>query len=102
MAAIKHEVETEFINLWAETDYDLVVNATVSSSMRRQGLDLLDVNFVMKTGMVINSDMRDSRGLWCVRGETVDDVELDLTVLVESSNYQVELLRVVKVIRSTA
>jgi hypothetical protein len=60
---------------------------------------LVDVNNALKTGHVVRSDMLESRGLWDVVGETVDDEVLDLQVAVVSSECEVELLRVMKVRR---
>ena len=101
MAAVrKHEVETTFINSWAEAGtYDLIVTTPISASMRREGVDLLDVHHVLKTGRVTRSDMLESRGLWEVRGETVDDVLLDVEIAVASATLEVELLEVLKVRR---
>lgn len=98
MAALRqHEAETTFINAWAEVGtYDLVVNAAVSASMRRQKLDLLDVNNVLKTGRVVGSDMIGSRGLWDVRGQTTEGVWLVVRIAVSSAEPEVELLQVIK------
>lgn len=96
----KHELETTFINAWVETGvYSLVVNMTVAASMRRQQIDLIDVNHVLRTGLVVRSDMLESRGLWDVSGRTVDGVRLELKIAVVSAEYEVELLRILKVQR---
>jgi hypothetical protein len=101
MAALKHEIETAFINLWVEEGlYELVVSARIGQTLRELKIDLMDVNHVLKTGNVVESDMLENRGLWNVRGKTVDDVSLILTIAVISSEYEVELLRIVKVKRS--
>lgn len=102
MAALRqHETETIFINAWAEAGtYDLVVNATVSNLLRRQRLDLVDANHVLKTGRVTRSDMIESRGLWNVRGETTEGDLLDVLIAVRSAEPEVELLQVLKVRRS--
>jgi len=100
MAAARNKIETTYINTWVDTGvYELVVNSTVAAVMRRLKIDLLDVNHVLRTGDVIRSDMLESRGLWDVRGETVDNVTLDIKIAVVSSEYEVELLRIVKVRR---
>ncbi|HVV94270.1 MAG TPA: hypothetical protein VHD15_12710 [Hyphomicrobiales bacterium] len=101
MAAPKFKVETTFINSWVETGvYELVVNSTVAEAMRRQKVDLVDVNCVLRTGSVVRSDMDESRGLWDVRGKTVDGIVLELKIAVISTEYEVELLRIVTVRRS--
>lgn len=92
-----HEVETSYINLWAEAGaYGLEVNTPVSAALTRQKLDLVDVNFVLKTGEVIRSDMIGERGLWIVHGTTADEEKIELKIAVRSSEYDVELLQVVK------
>ena len=101
MAAVSHQTETIYINSWVEDGiYELVVNTTIADTMRRLKIDLVDVNHVLKTGSVVSSDMLESRGLWDVRGTTVDEVVLDVTIAVVSSECEVELLRIVKVRRS--
>ncbi|RFB78595.1 hypothetical protein [Methylovirgula sp. 4M-Z18] len=101
MAAARHDLETTYINEWVETGvYELVVNTTVSAQMRRQGIDLVDVNHVLRTGRVVRSDMIGRRGLWDVLGTTVEDISVGIRVAVVSSEYEVELLQVVKVKRS--
>jgi hypothetical protein len=67
--------------------------------MRRICIDLVDVNFVLRTGLVVRSDMLEFRGLWDVRGKTVDGVMLEIKTAVVSSEYEVELLRIMKVQR---
>jgi hypothetical protein len=101
LAAARHDLETTYINEWVETGaYELVINTTIAATMRRLKIDLVDVNHVLKTGMVVRSDMLDARGLWDVRGATVDNVTLEIMIAVVSSEYEVELLRIVKVRRS--
>lgn len=97
MAAEKHELETTFINLWVEAGiYELVVSTTIADTLHRLKIDLVDVNYVLKTGSVVRSDMLESRGLWDVRGKTTDEVPLEITIAVVSSSYEVELLRIVE------
>ena len=68
-AQLKCEIETTYINTWVETGvYSLVVNTVVASQMLRFRIDLLDVNFVLRTGFVVRSDMLGSRGLWMFAG----------------------------------
>lgn len=101
MHATEYEVETTFINAWVETGaYELEVSAEMTAKLGRSRLDLLDVNFVLKTGHVVNSDMLGSRGLWDVLGRNVDGVLLLLRVAVVSAACQVELLRVDRMKRS--
>ena len=57
----------------------------------------MDVNHVLRTGRVIRSDMIGRRGLWDVRGETVDGVILEITIAVISTEYEVEILEVERV-----
>ena len=99
----KHEFETTFINTWVETGvYSLVVNMTVAAQMRRLKVDLVDINYVLRTGYVFRSDMDESKGLWDVRGQTVDGVTLEVKIAVISSSCEVELLRIVTVERRNA
>lgn len=101
MAAEKLEFETTYINLWVEAGvYELVINSTIAEMLHRLKIDLVDVNHVLKTGSVVRSDMLENRGLWDVRGATVDSMFLEITVAVVSSDYEVELLRIVEVRRS--
>jgi hypothetical protein len=100
MNAIRHEVETTYINQWVEMGtYELVVNSTMAQEMRRQRVDLVDVNHVLKTGSVVESDMLDTRGLWDVQGPTIDGDVLELKIAVVSSACEVELLRIIKLKR---
>lgn len=100
MNAIRHEVETTFINQWVEFGaYELVVGVTTAEEMRSQRIDLVDINYVLRTGRVVASDMLESRGLWDVVGVTIDGDTLDLQIAVVSSECEVELLRVVKIRR---
>jgi hypothetical protein len=43
--------------------------------------------------------MDEARGLWDVRGRTVDDIELEIQIAVVSSLYEVELLEIVAIRR---
>lgn len=100
MNAIRHEVETTYINEWVEVGaYELVVNAKTADEMRRQSVDLVDINYVLRTGRVVQSDMLDARGLWDVLGETIDGDLLNLQIAVVSSECEVELLRIIKLKR---
>ena len=101
-AVLKYTIETNFINSWVETGvYNLVVNTTVAEQLRRLRVDLVDVNHVLRTGLVVRSDMIESKGLWDVRGPTVDGVLLEIKIAVVSSEYEVELLRIIAVERRT-
>lgn len=101
MAAIKHEVETTYINSWVESGvYELVINQTMAGAMRRHKIDLVDINYVLRSGRVVHSDMLERRGLWDIEGITVDGVSLIIRVAVVSSEYEVELLRILNVERS--
>jgi hypothetical protein len=65
--------------------------------MRAAETNLADVTYVLMNGRVVSSDMLDMRGLWDVRGKTVDGAVLELTVAVISVEYDVELLEVLLV-----
>lgn len=94
-AKLKHAVETTFLNSWAEAGvYDLKVNKPVWEQMRRLGMDLLDVIYVLRTGVVVESDMIGSKGLWTVRGKTVEEKGIEVRIAVVSTEYNVELLRI--------
>ena len=90
---LKHAVETTYINSWVKSgSYSLVVNVAVADQMRRLQIDLVDVNYVLRTGIVVNSDMLKSRGLWDVRGKTIDGATLEIKIAVVSAECEVELL----------
>jgi hypothetical protein len=96
----KYKLETTFINSWVETGaYSLVVTILMAATLRRLGVDLVDVNYVLRTGLVVRSDMDESKGLWDVRGKTVDDVMLEIRIAVISSVPEVELLQILSVER---
>lgn len=100
MGAAKHDLETTYINEWAETEFAIIICKEIAQLLHQIKIDLVDINHVMKTGEVIHSDMIDSKGLWTVRGTTVDEVCIDLEVAVVSSEYEVELLQILEVKRS--
>ena len=98
MAVARHKVETTFINAWAVGgDFEIVLGVLVSQQMRDIGIALVDVNFILKTGSVIDSDMLGSRGLWVVRGETLDGVWIDAEIAVRSTTGEVELLKLMRI-----
>ena len=99
MAAV-HKIETDFINNVFESGiYSLTVSRKGAASMREIGVTIPDITYAFSNGRVIESDMLEMRGLWVVRGKTVDDVDLDMTVAVISCEYDVELLEVILVER---
>jgi hypothetical protein len=90
--------ETEFINgVFGSGVYSLTVSRTGAAAMRRLGVKIYDVTHVLMHGHVVRSDMLEMRGLWDVRGETVDGVELELTVAIVSVDFDVELLEILLV-----
>jgi len=99
MAAEKQfAFETEFINgVFGSGVYSLTVSRTGAAAMRRLQVTIPDVTYVLMHGHVIRSDMLDRRGLWDVRGETVDGVSLELTVAIVSVEFDVELLEILLV-----
>jgi hypothetical protein len=100
VAQAEFEIETTCINALMEDGLNvLTITREAANAMRRERVDICDVSYVLINGRVIRSDMLEQRGLWTVRGQTVDDVVLELEVAVESSEYDVELLRVVVVRR---
>jgi hypothetical protein len=99
-AARKFAIETDFINGVFESGiYSLTVSRLGASSMREVGVSIPDITYAFAGGHVIQSDMLEMRGLWVVRGKTVDGVMLDMTVAVISCEYDVELLEVISVKR---
>lgn len=62
--------------------------------MKLAGVDLTDVHYVGSSCPVVRSGMLGNRGLWVVRGPTLDGQVIDLTVAVVSTEYDVELLEV--------
>jgi len=96
-APLEHQIETTWINSWVEDGlYVLRINAKVREQMLQSNIFLPDINHVLKTGSVIVSDMAENRGLWDVRGRTVDDELICLTVSVSSNEFDVELLEIAK------
>lgn len=93
----KFEIETDCINQLMSGVYELEVSLTARDGMRRAGVDLTDVQYVGSTGRVVHSDMLGNRGLWVVRGDTVEGVAIDVTVAVVSSEYEVEVREVCSV-----
>ena len=94
---LEHQIETTWINSWVEDGlYVLHINETIKAQMLQANVFLPDINHVLKTGSVVVSDMIDNRGLWDVRGKTVDDELICLTISVNSNEFDVELLEIVK------
>jgi hypothetical protein len=97
---IKHSVETTWINSWVEAGYTIHVSSSASFQMKVSEVDLADINYVLRTGRVVESDVTECdgfiRGLWNVDGKTVDDDFLRVTVSVDSTEYDVELIEIVK------
>lgn len=92
-----NDLETTYINEWVETGaYELTVGTPAAAQLRRLGVDLLDVNFVLRTGRVVRSDMLDQRGLWDVVGTNVDGILVEIQIAVVSATCEVELLRIGK------
>jgi hypothetical protein len=99
-AARKFRIETTFINeLMGMGVYGLTVTRKARADMNLAGVDLCDVAYVLSTGRVVSSDMLEGRGLWDVRGRTVDGIPLVLTIAVISAEYDVELLEILVVQR---
>lgn len=86
----KFQIETECINLMADAGATFRVTAAFSGRMRDAGQYLPDVRFVLASGKVIRSDMREQLGLWDVRGTTLSGARLTVTVLVDSVEGYVE------------
>lgn len=94
MGLPRYHIETECINQLAVDGYDLSVNCSVSPSLRRLGVNLIDVRHVLARGKVVKSDMLEERGLWVVTGGLVDGGQLTVTVAVRSNEHDVEILEV--------
>lgn len=88
-------LETIWINGWVDTgDCDLTISADVESMLLSAKLDLADVTYGLRTGMVVHSDMDESKGRWVVHCHTIDGDAFLLTILVNSNEYEVEVLYV--------
>jgi len=93
--AKKFLIETECINvLMREGNYGLTVNEAARAGMKAAGVHLCDVHYVGSNGRVVESGMLGNRGLWVVRGPTIDSIWIELTVAVISTECDVELLEV--------
>lgn len=91
-------VETTYINeVIASGVYSLTVTRKAAADMTAAATDLADVTHVLMHGQVVRSDMLEMRGLWDIRGKTVDGAMLELTVAVISVDHDVELLEVLLV-----
>jgi hypothetical protein len=94
----KFYVETTYINeVIASGIYSLTVTRRAAADMAVAKTDLADVTYVLMHGRVVQSDMLEMRGLWNIRGKTVDGAVLGLTVAVISVEHDVELLEVLLV-----
>lgn len=94
----KFSIETNYINaVFATGIYSLTVSRKGAVDMRSVGVTIPDVTYIFMNGRVVCSDMLEMRGLWTVRGKTVDGLELELIVAVISGEYDVELLEVLAV-----
>lgn len=93
--AAQTQLETTWINEWVDTgDCDLTVPKETERMLSSAGLDLADITYGLRTGVVVDSDMDESKGRWVVLCRTVDDEEFLLTILVDASEYAVELIGV--------
>jgi hypothetical protein len=94
----KFDIETVYINeVIASGIYSLTVTRKAATEMRAAETNLADVTYVLMHGRVVRSDMLEMRGLWDVRGKTVDGAVLELTVAVISVEHNLELLEVLLV-----
>lgn len=94
----KFEFETTYINeVIASGVYSLTVTRIAAIGMKAAETNIADVTHVLMNGRVVGSDMLEMRGLWDVRGETVDGAVLELTIAVISVEHNVELLEVLLV-----
>ncbi len=94
----KFQFETEYINgVFEAGQYSLTVSSGASANMHEIGVYIPDVTHIFLTGRVVFIDMLGRRGLWGVRGETVDGLELELTVALISEECDVELLEILEV-----
>ncbi len=92
MAVERFEIEATFIRTWvADGIFDVGVPVGMSGKLYQLGLDLTDVNYILKTGTIFRSDMLEDRGLWSLRAETVDGVRVVMTIVVNSSEYRLSL-----------
>lgn len=105
-SALEHSVETTWINSFAEAGYTIHVPASVSLQMKAAECDLADINYVLRMGRVVGSDAFEANGvllgLWEVVDKTVDDELMRLTVSVRSTEYDVDLIEVLKLRKSRA
>lgn len=97
-AKAKFYIETTYINeVIASGIYSLTVTRKAAADMAAAETNLADVTYVLMHGQVVRSDMLEMRGLWNVRGKTVDGVALELTIAVISVEHNVELFEVLLV-----
>jgi len=94
----KFYVETTYINeVIASGSFSLTITRKAAADMAVAEADFADVTYVLMHGHVVRSDMLEMRGLWDIRGKTVDGALLELTVAVISVDHDVELLEVMLV-----
>lgn len=92
-ARLKFPVETTYINAFVQDEgYGLSWTVRAGEQMTACGVDLVDVTQVLRTGRVYDSDFLDREGgLWSVFGRTTENVALNVTVVVVSSEYRVRV-----------
>lgn len=97
-ASVKFEVETTYINTFVQDGgYGLSWTVRAGEQMRACGVDLVDVNQVLRSGRVFESDYVDGvGGLWSVFGKTTENLGLNVSVTVVSSEYRVKVVFVEK------
>ncbi|MRI57714.1 hypothetical protein D8770_28015 [Methylobacterium sp. DB1607] len=98
-AKLKFPVETTYINTFVQNEaYGLSWTVKAAEQMRACDVDLVDVNQVLSTGRVYDSEFAESvGGLWSIYGRTTENVGLNVGVTVRSTEYKVTVFSVEKV-----
>lgn len=93
-AKLKFPVETTFINAFVKDEgYGLSWTVRAGDQMRSCGVNLVDVNQVLRTGVVYESDFSEEQGgLWSVFGRTTENLGLNVVVTVRSTEYKVKVV----------
>lgn len=98
MSALQHSDETTFLNAWMQAGACVLgVAAEASVDISNLRIGLLDVAYVLKTGIVVRSDMLEDKGLWEVVGHSVDGLDLQVRLVISSADCNLKVLRVKKV-----
>jgi len=96
MAIAKLSIETEFLREFAQTYIsEIAITTRAMDDLKRLGVGLADVIFVLQNGRVTISNKEEPEGAkWYVEGNTCDGENLSVSLHVWCDHYHVRVLRV--------